>query len=62
MDHLRVVYIGFPYIKYSRTSFIPFYYIKEVLNLRPYILGGHPGRPGGLSGLSGGRDSQVLEF
>jgi hypothetical protein len=41
-------YIGFSYIKYSRTSFIPFYYITEVLNLRPYclldLLGGHPGR------------------
>ena len=62
MDHLRA-YIGFSYIKYSRTSFIPFYYITEVLNLTPYwaaILGG-PGRPkrpkrrpkrrpGGLSG------------
>jgi hypothetical protein len=36
-------YIGFSYIKYSRTSFIPFYYITEVLNLTPYcaaILGG----------------------
>jgi hypothetical protein len=33
-------YIGFSYIKYSRTSFIPFYYITEVLNLRS-----HPGRP-----------------
>ena len=35
MDHLRA-YIGFSYIKYSRTSFIPFYYITEVLNLRPH--------------------------
>ena len=36
-------YMGFSYIKYSRTNFIPFYYITEVLNLRPYwtaILGG----------------------
>jgi hypothetical protein len=36
-------YIGFSYIKYSRTSFIPFYYTTEVLNLGPYwtaILGG----------------------
>jgi hypothetical protein len=33
MDHLRA-YMGFSYIKYSRTSFIPFYYMKEVLNLR----------------------------
>jgi hypothetical protein len=36
-------YIGFSYIKYSRTSFIPFYYTTEVLNLRLYwaaILGG----------------------
>ena len=51
MDHLRA-YIGFSYIKYSRTSFIPFYYITEVLNLTPYravIVGA-----GGLSGLSGG--------
>ena len=42
MDHLRA-YIGFSYIKYSRTSFIPFYYTTEVLNLGPYwtaILGG----------------------
>jgi hypothetical protein len=42
MDHVRVN-IGFSYIKYSRTSFIPFYYTTEVLNLRPYwaaILGG----------------------
>ena len=42
MDHVRA-YIGFSYIKYSRTSFIPFYYITEVLNLTPYcaaILGG----------------------
>jgi hypothetical protein len=29
-------YMGFSYIKYSRTSFIPFYYTTEVLNLRPY--------------------------
>ena len=35
MYHVRV-YIGFSYIKYSRTSFIPFYYITEVLNLRPH--------------------------
>jgi hypothetical protein len=34
MDHLRA-YIGFSYIKYSRTSFIPFYYITEVLNHTP---------------------------
>jgi hypothetical protein len=34
MDHVRA-YIGFSYIKYSRTSFIPFFYITEVLNLRP---------------------------
>jgi hypothetical protein len=38
-------YMGFSYIKYSRTSFIPFYYTTEVLNLRPYwayavVLGG----------------------
>ena len=42
MDHVRA-YIGFAYIKYSQTIFIPFYYITEVLNLRPYwaaILGG----------------------
>jgi hypothetical protein len=53
MDHVRA-YIGFSYIKYSQTSFIPFYYATEVLNLRPYSLDGHPGRPGDLSGLSGG--------
>jgi hypothetical protein len=42
MDHVRA-YIRFSYIKYSRTSFIAFYYTTEVLNLRPYqtaILGG----------------------
>ena len=56
-------YMGFSYIKYSRTSFIPFYYITEVLNLTPCT--GRPSwaarrpkrpkrrpkrRPGGLSG------------
>jgi hypothetical protein len=35
MDHVRA-YIGFSYIKYNQTSFIPFYYITEVLNLRPH--------------------------
>jgi hypothetical protein len=35
IDHLRA-YMGFSYIKYSRTSFIPFYDITEVLNLTPY--------------------------
>jgi hypothetical protein len=56
MDHLRA-YIGFSYIKYSRTSFIPFYYITEVLNLRLYTrrpswAARRPKRPisGGLSG------------
>jgi hypothetical protein len=42
MDHVRA-YMGFSYIKDNRTSFIPFYYTTEVLNLRPYwaaILGG----------------------
>jgi hypothetical protein len=37
MDHLRAyIHVGFSYIKYSRTSFIPFYYITEVLNLRSH--------------------------
>jgi hypothetical protein len=42
MDHVRA-YIGFSTLKYSGTSFIPFDYITEVLNLGPYwaaILGG----------------------
>ena len=30
------VYMGFSYIEYSITNIIPFYYITEVLNLRPY--------------------------
>jgi hypothetical protein len=29
-------YIGVSYKKYSRTSFIRFYYITEALNLRPF--------------------------
>jgi hypothetical protein len=32
--------IGLSYIKYSRTSFISFYYITEVLNLRTYMYWG----------------------
>jgi hypothetical protein len=36
MDHPGWVYIGFSYIKYNRTSFIPFYYITEALNLRSH--------------------------
>jgi hypothetical protein len=37
MDHVRA-YIGFSYIKYSRTSLIRFYYITEVLYLRLYYI------------------------